>query len=178
MQPSGSRPGFDTMQTLIVGLGNPILGDDGAGWHIAERVAARLPIPPSPALGSDQLPGQSSIQVECLGLGGLSLMEHLIGYDRAILVDAILTGNLPIGTVTSFPLDELPDVAAGHLSSSHDTTLQNALKVGRTMGANLPDEIMVVAIEAQSVYDFSEDLTPPVAQSIPIAVQMVMELIK
>ena len=166
------------MHTLIVGLGNPILGDDGAGWHIAEQVAARLPIPPSPSSGSDPLQGQSSIQVECLGLGGLSLMEHLIGYDRAILVDAILTGNLPIGTVTSFPLDELPDLAAGHLSSSHDTTLQNALKVGRTMGANLPDEIMVVAIEAQSVYDFSEDLTPPVAQSIPIAVQMVMELIK
>ena len=166
------------MQTLIVGLGNPILGDDGAGWHIAEQVAARLPTPSSPPSGSDQLEEQSYIQVECLGLGGLSLMEHLIGYDRAILVDAILTGNLPIGTVTSFPLDELPDLAAGHLSSSHDTTLQNALKVGRAMGADLPDEIMVVAIEAQSVYDFSEDLTPPVAQSIPIAVQMVMELIK
>ena len=178
MKPSGSLPGLDCMQTLIVGLGNPILGDDGAGWHIAERVAARLPTPSSPPSGSDQLEEQSNIQVECLGLGGLSLMEHLIGYDRAILVDAILTGNLPIGTVTSFPLDELPDVAAGHLSSSHDTTLQNALKVGRTMGANLPDEIMVVAIEAQSVYDFSEDLTPEIAQSIPIAVQMVMELIK
>lgn len=165
------------MQTLIVGLGNPILGDDGAGWHIAERVAARLPNP-SPSTGSDQRNGQSSIQVECLGLGGLSLMEHLIGYDRAILVDAIMTGSMPIGTVTSFPLDELPDSAAGHLSSTHDTTLQNALRVGRAMGARLPDEIMVVAIEAQSVYDFSEDLTPPVAQSIPIAVQMVMELIK
>lgn len=105
-------------------------------------------------------------------------MEHLIGYDRAILVDAIMTGSMPIGTVTSFPLDELPDIAAGHLGSSHDTTLQNALRVGRTMGAKLPDEITVVAVEAQSVYDFSENLTPPVAQSIPIAVQMVMELIK
>jgi Ni,Fe-hydrogenase maturation factor len=46
------------------------------------------------------------------------------------------------------------------------------------MGARLPDEITVVAVEAECVYDFSEDLTPPVAQSIPIAVQMVMELIK
>lgn len=166
------------MQTLIVGLGNPILGDDGAGWHIAERVAAHLPISSSPSSGSDQFHAQSSIQVECLSLGGLSLMEHLIGYDRAILVDAIMTGSMPIGTVTSFPLDELPDIAAGHLGSSHDTTLQNALRVGRTMGAKLPDEITVVAVEAQSVYDFSENLTPPVAQSIPIAVQMVMELIK
>jgi len=177
-KPSGSLPGFDIMQTLIVRLGNPILGDDGAGWHVAERVAACLPIPTSPSWGSDQLQEQSSIQVECLGLGGLSLMEHLIGYDRAILVDSILTGSLPIGTVTSFALDELPDLAAGHLSSTHDTTLQNALRVGRAMGARLPDKITVVAIEAQSIYDFSEDLTPPVAQSIPIAVQMVMELIK
>jgi hydrogenase maturation protease len=169
---------LNLMQTLIVGLGNPILGDDGAGWRIAEQVAARLPQPACPLDSGTQPLEQSSVQVECLGLGGLSLMEHLIGFDRAILVDAILTGDRPIGTVTSFPLDELPDIAAGHLSSTHDTTLQNALRVGRAMGASLPDEILVVAVEAQSVYDFSEDLTPQIAQSIPIAVQMVMELIK
>ena len=164
------------MHTLVVGLGNPILGDDGAGWRIAEQVAAILPPPAEP--GNTMHIEQPSVQVECLGLGGLSLMEHLIGFDRAILVDTILTGNQPIGTVISFLLDELPDLAASHLSSPHDTTLQNALRVGRAMGARLPDEITVVAVEAECVYDFSEALTPPVAQSIPIAVQMVMELIK
>ena len=46
------------------------------------------------------------------------------------------------------------------------------------MGAKLPEVILVVAVEAGSVYDFSEELTPAVAESIPIAVQMVMELIK
>jgi hydrogenase maturation protease len=167
------------MQTLIVGLGNPILGDDGVGWKIAEQVASSLPVPALAHLPADPgFPEEQVVHVECLGLGGLSLMEHLVGYDRAILVDSILTGENPIGTVTCFPLEELPDLAAGHLSSTHDTTLQNALGVGQAMGAKLPELIFVVAIEAQRVYDFSEELTPAVAASIPIAVQMVMELIQ
>ena len=61
-------------------------------------------------------PADPVVHVECLGLGGLSLMEHLVGYDRAILVDTILTGEHPIGTVSYFSLDELPDLAAGHLT--------------------------------------------------------------
>jgi Ni,Fe-hydrogenase maturation factor len=46
------------------------------------------------------------------------------------------------------------------------------------MGVQLPTEVVVVGIEAQSVYEFSEVLSPPVAAAIPQAVQMVMELLK
>jgi hydrogenase maturation protease len=164
------------MHTLIVGLGNPILGDDGVGWRIAEQVASRLPV--QALLQTPANPGfrdEPVFAVECLGLGGLSLMEHLIGYDRAILIDTIVTGENPTGTVSCFFLEELPDLAAGHLTSAHDTTLQNALKVGQAMGAKLPEVIIVVTVETQCVYDFSEDLSPAVAASIPIAVQTVME---
>jgi hydrogenase maturation protease len=166
------------MQTLIVGLGNPILGDDGAGWRIAERVAEILP-PASASLEGQQLNKDAqSIRVECLSLGGLSLMEHLEGYDQVILVDTIQTGQVPVGTVSTFLLDELNDVSSGHTTSIHDTSLQNALRVGRTMGVKLPEKIIVVAVEAGNVYDFSESMTPPVAESIPVAVQKVMELIR
>lgn len=154
---------------LVVGLGNPILGDDGVGWCIAERVSAQLS---DPALKS---PG---VDVECLAVGGLSLMEHLIGYDRVILVDALTTGQNPQGSVFTFPLDDLPNRAIGHLSSAHDTTIQNALQVGRSMGAHLPQKITIVAVEAVNVYEFSEELTPPVAAAVSVAVQKVLELLQ
>jgi hydrogenase maturation protease len=146
---------------LIVGLGNPILGDDGIGWHVAEAV--RLLV--------------DDVEVDCLALGGLSLMERLIGYERVIIIDAIQTRDGQIGEVSTFPLEALPDLSAGHTTAAHDTSLQTALKLGRTMGAQLPDDVTVVAVEANRVYDFSEELSPAVAQAIPVATQLVLDLL-
>ena len=61
-------------RTIVVGLGNPILGDDGVGWRVAQAVQALAP----------------EADVECQALGGLSLMERLVGYQRAIIVDLSL----------------------------------------------------------------------------------------
>lgn len=152
------------MKTIIVGLGNPLLGDDGVGWRVAEQVRDQLA----------ELTTSAPVEVECLSLGGLSLMEHLVGYERAILIDAITTAENPLGSVACFPLEDLPNRAAGHLSSAHDTTLQTALRVGRSMGAQLPEQIIIVAVESQNVYDFSEQLSPPVAEAVPLAVQAVL----
>ncbi|HNH78021.1 MAG TPA: hydrogenase maturation protease, partial [Anaerolineales bacterium] len=80
------------MKTLVVGLGNPILGDDGVGWKVAEEVRAQLS-----EAGLD-------VDVECLSLGGISLMEHLIGYSRVILVDSFALDE-PIGSILILKLD-------------------------------------------------------------------------
>lgn len=156
--------------TLIVGLGNPILGDDGVGWQVAEALSTKLENE-SPDLVQD-------VEVDCLAVGGLSLMERLIGYKKAILIDAIITNQHPLGTVQHFPLAALPNRAFGHLCSSHDTTLQNALEIGQRMGAALPEQIMVVGVESQNVFDFSENLSPPVASAIPQIVELVIELLQ
>lgn len=148
----------------MIGLGNPILGDDGVGWHIARQAQQRCEFP-------------SDVDVDCLSVGGISLMEHLIGYDRAILIDSFVTNSNPIGTLLCFSLDELPNRALGHIFSAHDTTLQNALKVGKELGAQLPKDVTVIAVEAQNVYDFSEQLTPAVAAAVPGAVQAVINLL-
>jgi hydrogenase maturation protease len=154
------------MKTLILGLGNPILGDDGVGWRVAELVA-------------EKTRGREDVEVDCAALGGLSLMERLTGWERAILVDALSTGKKPVGSVEQFSLKDLPDVTAGHTASIHDTSLRNALTVGRGMDIFLPqdEDVIIIAIEAQNVYDFSEELSPPVAAAIPLAVQAVIDLI-
>jgi hydrogenase maturation protease len=162
---NGSAPGGSSKRpsrltkTLVVGLGNPILGDDGIGWCVAESVRARVP----------------EVEVDCQALGGLSLMERLVGYDRVIIIDAIQTQDGQIGDVTCFPLQALPDLSTGHSTAIHDTSLQTALKLGKAMGAKLPQEVIVVAVEAERVYDFSEELSPAVAQSIPEATQAVID---
>ncbi len=170
------------MKTFIIGLGNPILGDDGVGWRVAEEVEKRLPSlpsPPSPLPSEEGYRSEGEIQVDCYSLGGLSLMERLTGCQRAILIDSIFTGTHPIGTVSLFPLDALADQTSGHTASTHDTSLRNALKVGRNMDIELPDDknVMVVAVEAKAVYDFSETLSPPVEAAVPVAVKAVLELI-
>jgi hydrogenase maturation protease len=168
------------MKTLVVGLGNPILGDDGVGWKVAEQVKKQLSAPsprlrrPSPIGGWAGVEGE--VAVEFLSLGGISLMEHLIGYERAILIDALISDQ-EIGSVIVSRLSELPDYSAFHISSPHDTSLQNALKLGRSMGAKLPEDVIVVGVATDHIYDFSENLSPPVAEAVPRALEIVMDLL-
>jgi hydrogenase maturation protease len=159
------------MKTLVIGLGNPILGDDGAGWRVVGEVARRFPSPTGQ---------EAEVEFDYVSLGGLSLMERLTGYKRVILVDSMKTGTQPVGTVRRFALSDLPDLTAGHSASAHDTSLRNALNVGRSMDVPLPQDqdVLIVAIEAEKVYDFSEQLSPPVEAAVPAAVRAVLELLQ
>lgn len=154
---------LEEQKILVVGLGNPILGDDGVGWEVAESVRKKTP----------DLP----IDIECLAVGGLRLMEFMIGYDEAIVIDSLTSWENPVGQVTSFLLEEMPDLTAGHTTSAHDTSLQNALEMGRRMGFPLPKKVMVVGIEAHQVYEFSEKLSDPVKSAVPRAVERVIHLL-
>jgi hydrogenase maturation protease len=164
---------------LVIGLGNPILGDDGVGWCIADRITELLshlqPTPQNPTRPSS-ISSIPRYEVDCLSLGGLSLMERILGYEQVILIDAIATGENPPGTVVKLPLSDLPNRAYGHLSSAHDTTLQNALQVAQTMGAKIPSLITVIGIEIIPDYNFSQEISPPVMEAIPKAIDVVMEL--
>jgi hydrogenase maturation protease len=152
------------MKTVVVGLGNPILGDDGVGWKIADEVRK-------------QLDADTHIDVDCVSLGGISLMERLIGYDRAILIDAFAV-NESMGSISIMDLDQLPDYSAFHITSAHDTSLQSAIELGRKMGAHLPDEVTIVGIATRHIHDFSDELSPPVAHIVPRAVRIALDLLK
>lgn len=165
------------MKVLIVGLGNPILGDDGVGWVVAKEVEQRLIENHRLTAGNDGATSDSLIiEMDYLSVGGLALMERMVGYDQVILIDALETGhNLP-GAICTLPLESLPDRAVGHLGSAHDTTLSTALKLGRSMGACLPDSITVVGIETKISFDFTEKLSAQVAAAVQRAVQTVLDL--
>ena len=156
------------MKTLVIGLGNPILGDDGVGWKVAEAISRQLPVASN----------QSSIEVDCASLGGLSLMERMLGYQRVILVDSMESGQGTVGSVRVFPLLALPNPMASHSASAHDTSLMAALQVAQAMGADVPERVDVVAIESKNTCDFSEELSPKVAAAVPVAAHKILDLLK
>lgn len=153
------------MKTLVLGLGNPVLTDDAVG----PRTSARL---------REQLNGQcgDDLEVDEHFRGGLQLMERLVGYERAIIIDATRTGAEP-GEVQVFTIEGVP---TQNTASAHDATLPTALELGRRCGAKLPaiGDIVVVGIEADDVLNFGEQCTPPVEAAIPRAVEVVLGILE
>jgi hydrogenase maturation protease len=160
-----------SVSTLVVGLGNPLLGDDGVGFRVAESVAIAVASGAAQQAASGTL---TDVEVDELAVGGIRLMERLIGYQRALIIDCINTGKAPRGTVQTLPLDALDNPYAGHLGSAHETSLTTALEMGRLLGATLPEEVQLVTIESPNVFDFSEQLSEPVEAAVPKAVRLVM----
>ncbi len=152
------------MKTLVIGLGNPILTDDGVGIWVARAV-------------KDALPPNAPVEVTELSVGGLSLMEAMVGYQRVILIDAIMTREGKPGQVFHIGMDSLPDTL--NTASVHDATLPAALHLGRTLGAELPDDdsLEIIAVVASEVLTFGDSPTQAVADAIPIATQMVLDLL-
>lgn len=167
-----SPPDVDRAPILVVGLGNPLLGDDGVGWRVVEALEERL------ATGRDDRLGRiGRIELDRLAVGGLTLMERLVGYERVILIDAALTGVDPPGTVSCRPLGAVRTREASHLDSTHDAPLPVALAAGRALGASLPDAITVVGIEAHTIDVFDAELSPASAAAVPRAVEVILGLI-
>jgi hydrogenase maturation protease len=149
--------------TLVVGLGNPILGDDGVGWRVIDELDRR-----------DH--GQASLQQACVG--GVSLMEILVGYRHAIIVDAVIDPTAPTGSVWCRPLAEVETRLASHLDSTHDAPLPAALDAGRALGAELPSEIDVVGIVIERGDVFGEELSDVVEAAVPVAATAVEEALR
>ncbi len=157
------------MNTIVIGLGNPILTDDGVGVKVARRVEQ--------ALSEKQ---RQKISVAEASVGGLRLMEMMINYDRVILIDAYMQhrSEKP-GTIHRMSLDDLCEVSPiQHSGSTHDTTLVKALEAGERMGAKLPKEFIIFAVEVEKILDFGEEPTPAVAAAIPKVTEMVLDEIK
>jgi hydrogenase maturation protease len=148
------------MRTLILGLGNPLITDDRVGLRVVADLRGRLA-------------GRPDVEIEEDYWGGLRLMERMVGYDRAIIVDAIQSGVAP-GTVHRLVVGAIPTQRS---SSSHDVNLPTALALGRQAGMPLPDDhrIVLVAVEAEDVLTFGDDCTAAVEAAIPRAVEEVLK---
>ncbi len=139
------------MRKLVLGVGNPILSDDGIGIHVAR------------ALKASGLPG---VEVEELPAGGLELLDMVLGFDKVVIVDAIQTrGGVP-GQVHI--LEEADFEKAVHGSSPHGINIATALAMGRRIvPEGMPKEVVYVAVEAEDLVNVGERLTPKVEAALP-----------
>jgi hydrogenase maturation protease len=156
------------LKTLVLGLGNPILTDDGVGIQIVRRVASRV-------AHSESAISNPELSLAEASVGGLRLLDALAGYERVIMVDAIQTADGKPGDVYRLHPTDL--LASRHSGSSHDLTLPAALILGRSVGMDLPhdENIDILAVEVEDVLTFNEDCTPAVAAAIPQVVQMIVD---
>ncbi len=106
------------------------------------------------------------------GTAGLSLLDLMVGYDRAIIIDAIQTLDGKPGQI--YRLDPEAFDTTRRTVSPHDVNLTTALEFGKKLGLRLPQQIVIFAIEALDITTFSEECTPEVKQAIHICVEMVL----
>ena len=147
------------MKTLVLGLGNPILSDDGVGIRVAEELQRRL--------------DHQDVTVMETSLCSLSLLDILSGYDRAIVIDAIETAEGHPGQIYRL----LPDMITPtrNASNPHDVGFAHALELGRRLSIDLPQEIIIYAVEIEDVITFSEECTPRVREAIPLCVERILQ---
>lgn len=129
------------MKTIVVGLGNPFFGNDSAGIRVAEMVEK------SEMLNTD---------VVCLSTTSFEVIDRILGYNRAFIVDTI-RGEKP-GRVHVFHVDELNETAGNlqphwqvwqshHTYASHAITLTESLRVGYELFPDKMPNIEIIAIE-------------------------------
>jgi hydrogenase maturation protease len=144
--------------TVVIGLGNPILGDDAVGLHVARALQGVLA-------------GVRGLVFKELHAGGMRIMDAVAGFERAVIVDAMCSGSLAPGSVRRLEAAQLG--RARNLASTHDTNLPTALELGRVLGLRMPSEVTVFGIEAREVETFGEALSEEVLRSVPEAVRLI-----
>ena len=147
------------MKTLVLGMGNPILSDDGAGIRVAQEVSEKLNDP--------------QITVAETSEAGLNFLDSIVGYDKVIIIDAIQTEEGNTGQIYRMGPEDFS--LTKHFSSPHQINLATALELGNMLNLAMPQKITIFTVEAKDVTSFSEKCTPAVEQAIPEVVKMVLE---
>lgn len=147
-------------KTLVLGLGNPILSDDAVGIRVAKELKARLADQPHVHLGE-------------ANVGGLRVLDVIVGYDKLILIDSIKLPDGKPGELYRLTPDDLSFTARA--SSPHDVNFATALEIGKRQGLQLPAQIEIYAIGVEDDRTFGETLSPEVEKAVPAILERIVE---
>ncbi len=120
---------------LIIGVGNDLRGDDGAGLETVRRLA----------LEADPGRGAGTTAVRCYDGDGAGLLECWRDVRAVVLVDAVRSGA-PAGTIHRFDASETPLPAPMSHGSTHAIGMAEAIELARVLG-RLPETVVVYGIE-------------------------------
>jgi hydrogenase maturation protease len=143
---------------LILGIGNYLMGDEGIGVHLAERLAL------------ETLP--EGVDVVDGGTGGFHLLEYFESYPNVILIDATLDTN-PVGTIRKIKPKFAMDFPQA--MSTHDIGMKDLVNALQILGTMPVIDLFVVSIE--SIQQQGITLTPEIEAIVPLLKDKVKELI-
>jgi hydrogenase maturation protease len=149
------------MKIIVLGLGNPLFGDDGVGCRVAQALSNTI--------------DQPDISVQEFGGAGLDILDLVVDYDKAIIIDAIHTDSGVTGTIYRFGIDQIsPSTAVG----PHQMNFIEALRLGSQTGLHIPKDISVYAIEAGVTDRVMSECSPAVTAAIPICIDRIIKELK
>lgn len=149
-------------QGAIIGVGNTLCGDDGAGPAVARHVHELL----------EDREDWDLVELCC---SAMEVVERLAGYRRAVVIDALVDWDAPPGTVfrVAFSGDD-----ADLSPPSHAVGLATALGLARAAGLPLPEKLLLYGIAVKGPFVFGEDLSAPLRARIgEIAQQIARDLL-
>jgi len=145
------------MKTLILGVGNSILTDDGVGIEIAHKLKEENP----------------ELEVIETSEAGIALLELIAGYDRLIIIDSIRTEKGKPGELYKLGLEALKPAAK--LSSSHGIDIATAYEIGQRLGYRMPEHVSIYAVEIRDNTTFGGECTGEVEARIPSIAEQIIE---
>lgn len=143
------------VKALVVGIGNDLRGDDAAGLTVARLIKREQP---------------ASVEILEISNDVTTLIEHLAGFDVAMIVDATQSGSPP-GTIHRFDASATPFPETPVTRSTHGMTVGSVLELARVQQL-LPMKVLVYGIEGMQ-FAHGSTLTPEVERAVRIVVQMV-----
>lgn len=149
---TSSRP------TVVIGVGNPLLGDDGLGIAALARLREAYVVP-------------DEVELVDGGTWGMNLLPVIEGAEHVLLVDAIATGASP-GTMTVLPRHRLPRYLATKISP-HQVDLHDVLALAELRGT-LPDETVAIGLEPEQVA-FTPELSEALRRGLDQLVSLVVD---
>jgi hydrogenase maturation protease len=146
---------------VVIGLGNPLMGDDGVGIAALERLRAEW-----------ELPG--TVELVDGGTWGMTLLPVIESAARVLFLDAIRTGR-PAGSAVTLSGDEIPRQVALKVSQ-HQIDLREVLAVAELRGT-LPPDMTAVGLEP-ATFELGDPMTPAVADGIGRVVEMAVDQLR
>ncbi len=142
--------------TLVLGLGNLLLGDEGFGIHVVRR------------LREVELPG--NVRVIEGGVGGFNLLGHLDGVKRLLVVDVMMQESPP-GKL--HVLTQKPEEPGKRIVSLHQVGVLELIQMWRLLGHEPELTFLVTRPERM---EWSTELSPPLQSAVDDAIELIQRL--
>lgn len=154
------------MKALVLGIGNPILSDDGVGIKIAREIKKCI----------------GNVDVAEINARGISILDYIRGYNKVIIIDSVYPArkglsngvksqDIPPGTIKEF---NIKVIEKSYPFLSHGINIPLAIEFGKQCGEDIPEIIKIYGIGTKDTTTFSESCTKEVEEAIPNIVDYII----